>query len=80
MWALLISTYSAHIYNLGSFTGSVHGREVYEVLTYRGCQELFSLLSTVHEICIGQPPPTSIVEYSKHTPNLSIVGGLAPCH
>ncbi|TVU37036.1 hypothetical protein EJB05_19019 [Eragrostis curvula] len=49
-------------------------REVYEVLTYRGWQELFPLLSTVHEICIGQLPPTSIVEYSEHTPNLSIIG------
>ncbi|VAH86294.1 unnamed protein product [Triticum turgidum subsp. durum] len=38
-------------------------REVYEVLTYHGWQELFPLLSTVHEICIGQLPPTSIVEY-----------------
>jgi hypothetical protein len=53
MWALLMSAYSAHIYNLGSFTSSVHGREVYEILTYRGWQELFPLLSTVHEICIG---------------------------
>uniref|UniRef100_A0A0D9VAU7 Glycerol-3-phosphate dehydrogenase [NAD(+)] n=1 Tax=Leersia perrieri TaxID=77586 RepID=A0A0D9VAU7_9ORYZ len=35
-------------------------KEVYEVLTYRGWQELFPLLSTVHEICIGQLPPTSI--------------------
>uniref|UniRef100_A0A0D9VAU5 Glycerol-3-phosphate dehydrogenase [NAD(+)] n=1 Tax=Leersia perrieri TaxID=77586 RepID=A0A0D9VAU5_9ORYZ len=48
-------------------------KEVYEVLTYRGWQELFPLLSTVHEICIGQLPPTSIVEYSEHTPNLSII-------
>ncbi|CAD6227886.1 unnamed protein product [Miscanthus lutarioriparius] len=53
-------------------------REVYEVLTYRGLQELFPLLSTVHEICIGQLPPTSIVEYSEHTPNLSIIGGPTP--
>ena len=53
-------------------------REVYEVLTYRGWQELFPLLSTVHEICIGQLPPTSIVEYSEHTPNLSIIGGPTP--
>lgn len=53
-------------------------REVYEVLTYRGWQELFPLLSTVHEICIGQLPPTSIVEYSEHTPNLSIIGGHTP--
>jgi glycerol-3-phosphate dehydrogenase (NAD+) len=50
-------------------------KEVYEVLTYRGWQELFPLLSTVHEICIGQLPPTSIVEYSEHTPNLSIING-----
>uniref|UniRef100_A0A0E0CDI5 Glycerol-3-phosphate dehydrogenase [NAD(+)] n=1 Tax=Oryza meridionalis TaxID=40149 RepID=A0A0E0CDI5_9ORYZ len=50
-------------------------KEVYEVLTYRGWQELFPLLSTVHEICIGQLPPTSIVEYSEHTPNLSIISG-----
>lgn len=41
-------------------------KEVYEVLTYRGWQELFPLLSTVHEICIGQLPPTSIVEYRIH--------------
>ncbi|GJM91764.1 hypothetical protein PR202_ga08174 [Eleusine coracana subsp. coracana] len=54
--------------------------EVYEVLTYRGWQELFPLLSTVHEICIGQLPPTSIVEYSEHTPNLSIIGGPTPCY
>ena len=53
-------------------------REVYEVLTYRGWQELFPLLSTVHEICIGQLPPTSIVEYSEHTPNLSLIGGPTP--
>ncbi|VAH86291.1 unnamed protein product [Triticum turgidum subsp. durum] len=55
-------------------------REVYEVLTYHGWQELFPLLSTVHEICIGQLPPTSIVEYSEHTPNLSFVGGSTPCY
>jgi hypothetical protein len=79
MWALLMSTYSAHIYNLGSFTRSVHGREVYEVLTYRGWQELFPLLSIVHAICIEQPSPTSIVEYSEHTPNLHCCG-LARCH
>ncbi|XP_062232319.1 glycerol-3-phosphate dehydrogenase [NAD(+)]-like isoform X2 [Phragmites australis] len=41
-------------------------REVYEVLTYRGWQELFPMLSTVHEICIGQLPPTSIVEYRRN--------------
>ena len=55
-------------------------REVYEVLTCHGWQELFPLLSTVHEICIGQLPPTSIVEYSEHTPNLSLVGGPNPCY
>ncbi|KAM0875028.1 hypothetical protein ACQ4PT_037063 [Festuca glaucescens] len=55
-------------------------REVYEVLTYHGWQELFPLLSTVHEICIGQLPPTSIVEYSEHTPNLSLIGGSTPCY
>ncbi|KAM7509208.1 hypothetical protein LguiA_019661 [Lonicera macranthoides] len=50
-------------------------REVYEVLSHRGWLELFPLFSTVHEICIGNLPPTAIVEYSEHTPKFSLVGG-----
>ncbi|XP_028126385.1 glycerol-3-phosphate dehydrogenase [NAD(+)]-like isoform X1 [Camellia sinensis] len=40
-------------------------KEVYEVLSHRGWLELFPLFATVHEICIGSLPPTSIVEYSQ---------------
>ncbi|XP_073040954.1 glycerol-3-phosphate dehydrogenase [NAD(+)]-like [Primulina eburnea] len=52
-------------------------KEVYEVLNHRGWLELFPLFSTVHKICIGQLPPSAIVEYSEHKPNFSIVGGSA---
>jgi glycerol-3-phosphate dehydrogenase len=68
---------SVHLISL-ILQGVSTAREVYGVLTYRGWQELFPLLSTVHEICIGQLPPTSIVEYSEHTPNLSLIGGPTP--
>ncbi|KAL8471188.1 hypothetical protein ACS0TY_028133 [Phlomoides rotata] len=40
-------------------------KEVYEVLKHRGWLELFPLFSTVHEICIGNLPPTAIVEYTE---------------
>ncbi|XP_010912925.1 glycerol-3-phosphate dehydrogenase [NAD(+)] isoform X1 [Elaeis guineensis] len=52
-------------------------KEVYEVLSHRGWQGLFPLFTTVHEICIGQLPPSAIVEYSEHTPNFSLVEGSA---
>ncbi|XP_026442346.1 glycerol-3-phosphate dehydrogenase [NAD(+)]-like isoform X1 [Papaver somniferum] len=51
-------------------------REVYDVLSHRGWQELF-LFTTVHKICIGLLPPSAIVEYSEHTPNFSLVEGSA---
>ncbi|XP_058093923.1 glycerol-3-phosphate dehydrogenase [NAD(+)] [Magnolia sinica] len=50
-------------------------REVYEVLSHRGWQELFPLFTTVHEISIGRLPVTAIVEYSEHTPMFSLVEG-----
>lgn len=50
-------------------------REVYEVLSSRGWQELFPLFTTVHEICAGHLPPTAIVEYCEHKPNFSLVEG-----
>jgi glycerol-3-phosphate dehydrogenase (NAD+) len=48
-------------------------REVYEVLSHRGWLELFPLFATVHEICIGNLPPSAIVEYSERKPNVSLV-------
>ncbi|XP_050232697.1 glycerol-3-phosphate dehydrogenase [NAD(+)] isoform X1 [Mercurialis annua] len=48
-------------------------KEVYEVLSYRGWLELFPLFATVHEICIGRLPPSAIVEYTGHKPNLALV-------
>ncbi|XP_020082751.1 glycerol-3-phosphate dehydrogenase [NAD(+)]-like [Ananas comosus] len=50
-------------------------KEVYEVLSNRGWQGLFPLFTTVHEICVGELPPTAIVEYSEHSPNVSIMEG-----
>ncbi|RWR83699.1 Glycerol-3-phosphate dehydrogenase [Cinnamomum micranthum f. kanehirae] len=50
-------------------------REVYEVLSHRGWQELFPLFTTVHEISAGRLPPTAIVEYSEHKPKFSLVEG-----
>ncbi|KAK9113575.1 hypothetical protein Syun_020372 [Stephania yunnanensis] len=52
-------------------------KEVYEVLSKRGWQELFPLFTTVHEITIGHLPPSAIVEHSEHTPNFSLVEGSA---
>ncbi|RZC71309.1 hypothetical protein C5167_035241 [Papaver somniferum] len=52
-------------------------REVYEVLSHRGWQELFPLFTTVHKICIGLLPPSAIVEHSEHTPNFLLVEGSA---
>ncbi|XP_075493033.1 glycerol-3-phosphate dehydrogenase [NAD(+)]-like [Primulina tabacum] len=52
-------------------------KEVYEVLNHRGWLELFPLFSTVHKICIGQLPPSAIVEFCEHKPNFSIVGASA---
>ncbi|KAF6157537.1 hypothetical protein GIB67_004475 [Kingdonia uniflora] len=52
-------------------------REVYELLSQRGWQELFPLFTSVHEICIGRLSPSAIVEYSEHTPNFSLVEGSA---
>ncbi|KAG0461142.1 hypothetical protein HPP92_021439 [Vanilla planifolia] len=48
-------------------------KEVYEVLSHRGWNALFPLLSTVHRICIGQLPPSAIVKHSEKPPKLSIV-------
>ncbi|KAI3501018.1 hypothetical protein L1887_36848 [Cichorium endivia] len=50
-------------------------KEVYEVLKHKGWLEMFPLFTTVHEICTGRLPPTSIVEYSEHTPKFPLVGG-----
>ncbi|XXG62473.1 hypothetical protein AAC387_Pa05g0823 [Persea americana] len=50
-------------------------KEVYEVLSHRGWQELFPLFTTVHEISAGRLPPTAIVEYSEHKPKFSLVEG-----
>lgn len=50
-------------------------REVYEVLSHRGWQELFPLFTTVHEIAVCRLPPTAIVEYSEHKPKFSLVEG-----
>ncbi|CAA0820147.1 Glycerol-3-phosphate dehydrogenase [Striga hermonthica] len=50
-------------------------KEVYEVLSHRKWLELFPLFSTVHEICIGQLPPTAIVKYREQPPKFSIVEG-----
>ncbi|KAL4193545.1 hypothetical protein AMTRI_Chr06g200070 [Amborella trichopoda] len=52
-------------------------REVYEVLSHRGWQELFPLFTTVYEICIGHLSPSAIVEYSEHKPNFALVDGSA---
>ncbi|KAK1319969.1 Glycerol-3-phosphate dehydrogenase [NAD(+)] [Acorus calamus] len=52
-------------------------KEVYEVLSHRGWEELFPLFTTVHEISIGRLPPCAIVEYSEHKPNFSLVEGSA---
>ncbi|GLJ37057.1 hypothetical protein SUGI_0750830 [Cryptomeria japonica] len=57
--------------------GVLTAREVYEVLSHRGWQELFPLFTTVHEICIGHLQPSAIVEYSEHTPKFSLVEGSA---
>ncbi|KAH0467068.1 hypothetical protein IEQ34_004306 [Dendrobium chrysotoxum] len=55
-------------------------KEVYDVLSHRGWQGLFPLLTTVHKICIGLLPPSAIVEYSEHAPNFSLVEGSAECY
>nr|WDA53425.1 glycerol-3-phosphate dehydrogenase nad(+) [Erycina pusilla] len=52
-------------------------KEVYEVLIHRGWQALFPLLTTVYKICIGDLPPSAIVEYSAHTTNFSLIEGSA---
>ncbi|KAL0924434.1 hypothetical protein M5K25_005263 [Dendrobium thyrsiflorum] len=55
-------------------------KEVYDVLSHRGWQGLFPLLTTVHKICIGLLPPSAIVEYSEHEPNFSLFEGSAECY
>lgn len=50
-------------------------KEVYDVLSHRGWKSLFPFLTTVHEICIGQLPPSAIVDYSERAPNISPAEG-----
>ncbi|KAK8958147.1 Glycerol-3-phosphate dehydrogenase [NAD(+)] [Platanthera guangdongensis] len=50
-------------------------KEVYDVLSHRGWKGLFPFFTTVHEICIGQLPPSAIVEYGERTPKFSLDEG-----
>ncbi|KAF6157034.1 hypothetical protein GIB67_041495 [Kingdonia uniflora] len=51
-------------------------REVYELLSQRGWQELFPLFTSVHEICIGRLFPSTIVEYTECGSGFIALGGM----
>ncbi|KAK1400798.1 Glycerol-3-phosphate dehydrogenase [NAD(+)] [Heracleum sosnowskyi] len=43
--------------------GVLTAKEVYIVLSQRGCLQMFPLFTTVHHICTGRLPPSDIVRY-----------------
>lgn len=45
--------------------GVLTAKEVYEVLSNYGWLDSFPLFRTVHEICVGQLPPSAIVHYNE---------------
>ncbi|KAF6175766.1 hypothetical protein GIB67_035893 [Kingdonia uniflora] len=51
-------------------------REVYELLSQRGWQELFQLFTSVHEICIGRLSSSAIVEYRECGSGFIAFGGM----
>ncbi|CAH9115368.1 unnamed protein product [Cuscuta europaea] len=51
-------------------------KEVYEFLSSRGWLEGFPLFSTVHEICTGRLPPSSVVKHIEQAPKILPPGRL----
>ncbi|KAL1812256.1 hypothetical protein DCAR_0625886 [Daucus carota subsp. sativus] len=46
--------------------GALTAKEVYIVLSQRGCLQMFPLFTTVYHICSGRLPPSDIVRYRDH--------------
>ncbi|KAK1359446.1 Glycerol-3-phosphate dehydrogenase [NAD(+)] [Heracleum sosnowskyi] len=53
--------------------GVLTAKEVYIVLSQRGCLQMFPLFTTVHHICTGRLPPSDIVRYREHANNSALV-------
>ncbi|KAL5991119.1 hypothetical protein ACLOJK_012025 [Asimina triloba] len=59
--------------------GVLTTKEVFEVISGRGWQELFPLFTTLYEICIGRLPPNAIFKYQERRLVYSTMEGSDQC-
>lgn len=59
-------------YGVQLLKGVLTAKEVYMVLSQRGCLQMFPLFTTVHHICTGHLPPSDIVRYREHANNSAL--------
>ncbi|XP_074367802.1 glycerol-3-phosphate dehydrogenase [NAD(+)]-like [Apium graveolens] len=62
----------AELLNGQKLQGVLTAKEVYTVLSQRGCLQMFPLFTTVHHICTGVLPPSDIVRYREHAYNSAL--------